>query len=287
MTTTMNSQAGNGDGRGPRPIEEGDWNMAYLFPHEIVAARKRNGLVILPLAPIEWHGPHMAMGCDPLLAHGFARRLSAELECPYFPPLFVGTERERDPRMLKSMGFKGDEFIEGMDFPRNTVGSGYYREEVFAAVVRDSLNILFDRMDFSRVVIVNGHGACNQRDVIERMCAEFNAGYKKKRVMWVYAGLPKWLVAGATAHAGAEEASLLSVTRPDCVDLSKLPRTGKLKSSDFAIVDGKTFDCKPTRDRTVRDKQDPRKHTDVAWGEKTISQAVKEGVRDIRKVLLS
>ena len=44
-----------------RPIEQGDWNMAFLFPGEIVEARARTGLAILPLAPIEWHGPHLAM----------------------------------------------------------------------------------------------------------------------------------------------------------------------------------------------------------------------------------
>jgi len=35
-----------------RPIEEGDWNMAFLFPGEVAAARERNGLVLLPLAPL-------------------------------------------------------------------------------------------------------------------------------------------------------------------------------------------------------------------------------------------
>lgn len=78
--------------RGARPIDRGDWNMAYLFPEEVAAARERIGLVILPIAPLEWHGPHMVMGTDPLLAHAFARRVAAKLRCPYFPALHVGTE---------------------------------------------------------------------------------------------------------------------------------------------------------------------------------------------------
>ena len=152
----------NGTGN-KRPIEQGDWNMTFLFPDEVAAARERNGLVLLPLAPLEWHGPHLAMGCDNLLAHAFARRLAREFQCPYFPPLFVGTERERNPNMLESLGFSRDAFIEGMDFPKNSVASAYFREEVFAAVVRDTLHILFARMRFRRVLIVNGHGADNQR----------------------------------------------------------------------------------------------------------------------------
>ncbi len=160
-----------------RPIEQGDWNMAFLFPDEVAAARERNGLVLLPLAPVEWHGPHLAMGCDNLLAHAFARRLAREFQCPYFPPLFVGTERERKPDMLESLGFHRDAFIEGMDFPKNPVASAYFREEVFAAVVRDALHILFARMRFRRVLIVNGHGADNQRAVLDRLCREFNDGH--------------------------------------------------------------------------------------------------------------
>jgi creatinine amidohydrolase/Fe(II)-dependent formamide hydrolase-like protein len=92
-----------------------------------------------------------------------ARRLARELRCPYFPPLFVGTERERRPETLRALGFPEDAHIEGMDFPRNAVKSAYLREEVFSLVVRDTLSVLLDRFGFRRVLIVNGHGADNQR----------------------------------------------------------------------------------------------------------------------------
>lgn len=272
----------------PRPIDNGDWNMAFLFPQEIAEARERIGLVILPIAPLEWHGPHMAMGCDNLLAHAFARILAARLRCPYFPPLFVGTERERPPDMLESIGFDRDEFIEGMDFPKNTVASAYHREEVFALVVRDTLNILFDRMRFPRVLIVNGHGAHNQSAVLTRLCSEYNAGMKEgQRVIWVYPGFPRSLVAGSIAHAGSEECSMLEATWPGSVDLSRLPQAGKLKNVDFAIVDGETFDCEPTEDHTVREKQDPRLHTDLQWGKELIEQAADEVIGEVKQALLA
>jgi creatinine amidohydrolase len=262
--------------------------MAYLFPEEVAAARERIGLVILPIAPIEWHGPHMTMGCDNLLAHAFARALAGKLQCPYYPPLFIGTERERPPRMLKAIGFRGDEFIEGMDFPGNSVGSGYYREEVFAAVVRDTLDILFGRMGFRRVLIVNGHGAVNQKEVLNRLCSEFNgrAGHGK-RVMWVYPGFPAALLGQTIGHADAAEASVLAASFPGCVDLSRLPKKGRLKSTRFAVVDGETFDCSPTRDKTVRVSHDPRRHADPVQGGKFLAQAVREVVRKVRKTLLS
>ncbi|MGC9995014.1 MAG: creatininase family protein [Terriglobia bacterium] len=265
-----------------RPTERGDWNMAFLFPGEVAAARERNGLVLLPLAPLEWHGPHLAMGCDNLLAHAFARRLAREFHCPYFPPLFVGTERERHPNMLESLGFARDAFIEGMDFPRNSVASAYFREEVFAAVVRDVLQILFGRMRFSRVLIVNGHGADNQRAVLDRLCLEFNAGRVPRRVRWVYPGFPRSLIAGAIGHAAAEETSMLEATWPGSVDLSRLPATGKLPNVDYAIVDGETFDCAPTPDHTLREAQDPRTHFDPAWGAQQVEQAAREVIEEVK-----
>ena len=265
-----------------RPIEQGDWNMAFMFPDEVAAARERNGLVLLPLAPLEWHGPHLAMGCDNLLAHAFARRLARELQCPYFPPLFVGTERERNPNMLESLGFSRNAFIEGMDFPANSVASAYFREEVFAAVVRDAMHILFTRLRFARVVIVNGHGADNQRAVLDRLCREFNTGYEPKRVIWVYPGFPRSLVAGSIGHAASDETSMLEATWPGSVDLSKLPSAGKLRNVDYAIVDGETFDCAPTPDHTLREEQDPRVHFDPAWGNQQVEQAAREVIADVK-----
>ena len=265
-----------------RPIEEGDWNMAYLFPDEIAQARDQNGLVILPIGPVEWHGPHLAMGCDNLLAHDFARRLAGELHCPYYPPLFVSTERERGPDLLESLGFRRDAFVEGMDFPKNPVASAYFREETFALVVRDILGILLGRMRFRHVLIVNGHGADNQKAVLNRLCMEYNAGQSEKRVMWVYPAFPRCLIAGAIGHAASHETSMLAAGWPACVDINRLPATGKLKSTDYAVVDGETFDLDPTPDHTLREEQDPRTKTDLAWGIAQIEKAAQEVLEQVR-----
>jgi creatinine amidohydrolase len=264
-----------------RPIDDGDWNMSYLFPDEVAAARSRTGLVILPLAPIEWHGPHLAMGCDGLLAHGFARRIARDLRSPYFPPLFVGTERERRPETLSALGFAPSDYIVGMDFPANSVKSAYIREEVFSLIVRGTLEALFNRMQYAAVVIVNGHGADNQRSVLDRLCAEYNSG-GRRRLRWVYPGFPRSLVAGAIGHATAEESSMLLALWPGCVDVTRLPATGPLRNVDHAVVDGDTFDGASTPDFTVRPEQDPRLHTRAELGEKYVEEAARETVADIR-----
>ncbi len=266
---------------GRRPLDEGDWNMAYLFPAEVAEARKRTGLVILPLAPIEWHGPHLAMGCDCLLAHAFARRLAQALRCPYYPPLFVGTERERRPETLLALGFAPDAFVEGMDFPGLGMASAYFREEVFALVVRDALAILLGRMGFARVLVVNGHGADNQRATLDRLCRELNAAGAGERVRWVYPGFPRSLRAGAIGHAASEETSMLAASWPSCVDLSRLPAGGPLRNVDHAVVDGETFDGAPTPEHTLRPDHDPRVHTDPAWGARQLEEAAREVLREL------
>jgi creatinine amidohydrolase len=263
------------------------WNLAYMFPDEVVEARDRLGLIILPLAPVEWHGPHLAMGCDPLLATAFARRLAEELACPYFPTLFVGTERERSPAMLESLGLPRESYVEGMDFPRNPIGSAYLREESFALVARGTVNVLLNRLRFRKVLIVNGHGADNQRAVLDRLCAELNAEAPAgRRLMWVYPGFPRSLIAGAIGHATAEESSMLAASYPDCVDLARLPAQGRLKNTDYAVVDGDTFDGAPTPDHTLREEQDPRRHTDTAWGRRLIDEAAREVIELVRRELL-
>jgi creatinine amidohydrolase len=266
------------------PLDKNDWNLAYLFPDEVAEARARTGLVLLPVAPIEWHGPHLAMGCDTLLAHAFARRLARERRSPY-SRRSSSAPSGATAETLRSFGFFGPEFIEGMDFPENSVKSAYVKEEVFSLAVRGTLDALFDRMGFRSVVIVNGHGADNQRAVLDRLRAEYNASGRP--LMWVYPGFPRSLVAGSIGHAAAEETSMLSFSWPHCVDLDRLPKEGPLRNLDHAVVDGDSFDGAPTPDFTVREAQDPRRHTDAAAGERYIEEAVCETVAEIRATLLA
>jgi creatinine amidohydrolase/Fe(II)-dependent formamide hydrolase-like protein len=155
---------------------------------------------------------------------------------------------------------------------------------VFSLAVRGTLEALFQRMGFRAVVIVNGHGAENQKAVLDRLCAEYNSG-GRRRLMWIYPGFPKSPIAGSIGHAAAEECSMLSATWPDCVDLSRLPTSGPLRNIEHAVVDGNTFDGAPTRDFTVREEQDPRRHTDQKTGARFVEEAAKEAIAEIRRLL--
>jgi len=46
---------------------------------------------------------------------------------------------------LRDLGFKGDEWIIGMDFPANSMKSLYSMEDVFALVIRARLELVIDQ----------------------------------------------------------------------------------------------------------------------------------------------
>ena len=69
--------------------------LQWLRPDEILAERQRCPVIYLPLGPLEWHGPHLPFGTDPLQAEHTALLLAEKLGGVVHPTLYIGTERER------------------------------------------------------------------------------------------------------------------------------------------------------------------------------------------------
>ena len=44
--------------------------LEFLQPEKILDEMRRCPVVFLPLAPLEWHGPHLPYGVDPLIPAG-------------------------------------------------------------------------------------------------------------------------------------------------------------------------------------------------------------------------
>ena len=71
--------------------------FAHARPDEILAAREVCGILWLPVGQLEWHGPHLPFGVDPLNAESTALACAREMGGLVLPTLFCGTERERPP----------------------------------------------------------------------------------------------------------------------------------------------------------------------------------------------
>lgn len=237
-----------------------------LRPQEILAEKGRNPVVYQPVGPLEWHGPHLPYGVDPLHAEAVARRVGEIIGGVVMPTLFWGAERERSPEMLRNVGFSEDAWVIGMDSPRHSMKSLYSPEDIFSMVVRARLDLLVQQ-GYPLIVIINGHGASNHIDTLNRLAAEYT-GEKRARVMALIAFEPDADGQYNIGHADALETSLMQVLYPDTVDLSALPPSSEsLKNIDFGIVDGPTFAGHPTADHTLRPEHDPRISSSVEQGQ--------------------
>jgi creatinine amidohydrolase len=232
--------------------------LQWLRPDEVAAERAHCPLIYLPIGPLEWHGPHLPLGTDPLQAENTALVLAEKLGGVVHPTLYLGTERERSPELLRALGFSGEEWIVGMDFPANTERSYYYAEDAFAIMVRFTLEQLAAH-GYRLIVMVNGHGATNQIQHLQRLAAEFSQRGPAK-VLYTFD------LDGQTdddaGHATITETAAVLALNQDRVDLTQLPPLEiPLQNTDYAIVDAPTFDGQPEPDRTVRAQADPRRAT--------------------------
>ena len=234
--------------------------MEYLRPDEIQAERVRRSIVYLPVGPLEWHGPAMPYGTDPLVAQELARRAAVQTGGVVMPTLFVGTERERSPQILRDKGFDHADsmYVIGMDVPKNSMKSFYAREDMFALMIREHLRLLVQQQ-YRLIVIVNGHGALGQRDTLDRLAVEFTNETPAK----VIVGFPTIAREGETVdfgHACCAETSLMRYLHEHCVDLGLYPpREVKLRYTDWGIADDCVFTGNPSADKCVQ--FDPRDAT--------------------------
>lgn len=255
--------------------------LQYLRPDEILAEREEHPVVYLPLGLLEWHGPHLPLGVDALNAEAVALKAAEQAGGLVMPPLYCGTERERDPELLDGLGFGGDVYIVGMDFPANPLPSMYVPEEIFALMVRENIHLL-QKMEFEIIVLVSGHAAVNQLETLERLAAEFN-GRGESQVLVALPFVPDESGTLAVGHASRVETAVMLALAPETVRTEALPRLpAPLPNWEHAIVDYFTFNGRPTRERTVRAEDDPRRAT-AALGHENINRAaaaIAERVRE-------
>ena len=216
--------------------------MEYLRPGEILAEKERFPVVYLPLGPLEWHGPAMTYGTDPLMAQEIARAAARITGGVVMPTLFVGTERERPEYILAAKGFEDPtQYVIGMDVPKNPMKSFYAREDMFALIVREHL-LLLVQQEYKLIVIVNGHGAWGQKGNLERLAIEFSNETASK----VIVSMPDPLEEGETfdfGHGTLMETSIMRGLYDEHVELGDLPpREVPLKYTEFGIADDTVFE---------------------------------------------
>lgn len=257
--------------------------IAYLRPEQILAEMQRCPLAYLPVGPLEWHGPHLPLGVDALNAENAALQASKQTGGLVFPTLYWGTERERSAEMLDWLGLDQGIYIVGMDFPANSLPSLYCSEEIFALLVREQLRLAI-KMGFRLIVVITGHAATNQMDVLQRLAAEFN-GNKQARVIVMLPFVTNQSGVMEVGHASRIETSVMKALYPETVRLENLPALPEpLQNADWAVVDYDTFLGNPTAERSVHEQDDPR-YADATQGYQTIQRAVMQITTQVKQEL--
>jgi len=257
--------------------------IKYLRPDQIRAEMAKVPLAYLPVGPLEWHGPHLPYGTDPLNAETAAKLAASMTGGLVFPTLFFGAERERDDDTLDWLGFERGRYIIGMDFPANNLPSCYCSEEVFGIVAREQLRLMA-RMGFKLIMVISGHGASNHLNALYRLAVEFSNESPAK----VLVAMP--FVTGEdgvmrVGHASRIETAVMQHLYPQAVVLEKLPaRPAPLKNIEHAVVDWSTFGGAPMPDRTVRPDDDPRDAT-AEEGRHTVELAARQIAQKVQQAL--
>jgi creatinine amidohydrolase len=262
-----------------------------MTPGEIVEARARCPIAFVPVSPIEWHGPHLPVGADGLVAHYLAVQVALRTGGVVLPPLFAGTDTVRPvgegPQHTGSLGFTGHERIFGMNFPGFPVKSLYFEESALGIAVREIVRGL--KADPWRlIVITNGHGAGNHVQTLRRVALEETERGRVHVVLHPQSNRPR--PEGIDpGHAERWETSILMAIVGSNVRIDALPPLGvPLRYPDYGIVEGSAFNGRPAPDFNLPDQADPR-HSSREEGEKllelTIGFTAEQVTRQLNEVL--
>jgi len=258
-----------------------------LRPDQLRKEQEHCPLIFVPLGPLEYHGPHLPLGTDPINATLVAYKACGRIgKGVVLPTLFFGTERERSDWELESLGFQKDEWIIGMDFPTAHWKSHYYQEHIFGILLASTVEMLIEHK-YEVIMIVNGHGALNHRETINRI-SKYYSNTTDSMVVDCFPFPDEWLSENQAGHADVYETSLMLFYESffdvkTHVDLSTLPeRDIPLRYPDFSIVDGPGFTKNPSPNKIVT--TDPR-NANVDLGKNIFEAEVETLIKVTEQVL--
>ena len=174
-------------------------------------------IAILPLGAHEYHGPHLPLDTDTLIAEGIAERLQAALD--------------RDPDVLfletDPIGYS----IEHSDRPGT-------RSLAFNEAIENWLDIADNlaQSGIRKLILLNAHGG--NSPLLTIVATEARVRFKMFCVVtsWTRFGVPDGVIApedkAIDIHGGAIETSVMLALHPDLVEMGKA-RDYPSRQSDF------------------------------------------------------
>ncbi len=206
-------------------------SLMYELTREEIRRIAPQATVVLPVASIEQHGPHLPVWTDSLVCETIARRAAeratGQAQVVVAPILFYGNSHHHFP------------------FP----GVLSLTSQTFSAAVTDILESLV-RSGFRKLVVLNGHGGNTEAiglvasDMVNRLghpVSIATAAYWEvaRPALTAKNLLPNELIPG---HAGRFETALVMAIRPDLVDQAAMAKLANMSGAvgPFGKLSGAT-----------------------------------------------
>ena len=116
----------------------------------------------MPIGTIEWHGNHLPIETDFLIAQKLCEILAGQKKGYVLPPIFLGTDKTR---------IRGGKKFIGMNsyFKKELKGSLYYlKPGLLYQIVQSAVNNL-TKQGFRKIYIITGHGGSKHVEILKKI----------------------------------------------------------------------------------------------------------------------
>lgn len=207
----------------------------------------KKGIAYLPLGTLEWHGNHLPIETDYLIAVKLCETLAKKKPGYILPPIYLGTDKYKIVKNKKLAGM--DRYL-GKILPGNL----YYLD---SAIFEKMIVVLGKRLKeqgFKKIFMIAGHAGSGHLEALARA---------EKKQAGLFLINPYEKLKTVMKHADEYETSLLWACYPE---EEKISRKIKIPNSDDCF---RYYGC------------DPRKKASLAIGRKIL----KEMIRNCLKVI--
>jgi len=172
--------------------------MKTTYLKEFIDYSKKK-IAFIPVGTLEWHGNHLPIETDFLVAQKICEILAKKKNAYCLPPIYLGTDRERKV---------GNRKLIGMDakLQKELKGSLYYLKPTLLISMMQSLIDSLEKQGFSKIYIITGHGGSKQVESFKKI------EDKNKKVKFIN---PYSALSVNVHHAGEHETALLWACYPE------------------------------------------------------------------------
>ena len=197
---------------------ETDWRR--LRADELRERARAGAMVILPVASLEQHGPHLPVEVDTLLGETIARRTAAAIaargeQALVLPAIWTGLSEHH-------MSFGG------------TVTLDY---AAFAGLIEGVVRSVL-RHGFRRIVLLNAHGGNENalRTITDELTPRLGVPIVQLTYWYAAAAAIAGILEAQTTltHACEAETSMMLAARPELVATDRIPRAGANRAPEPA-----------------------------------------------------